>query len=327
MTRTPRFGWLSPAIGNRLSERRPIVVDQDTAILPTALPHFDSLWLADHFYGMDAPTDPFMEAWTTLTWLAARHERVELCHHVLGVGYRHPPLLAKMAATLQHLSGGRFVLGHRRGLACRGVRRLRVRLPEALGAVRAARGGRDDLPADVDRRTRRPSRGSTSVSRGRRAAAARPAAAGLHRGGRARRSGCRSWGGSPTCGTRPPGEGEAWTRRHDIVRRSAEEAGRDPASIEVSVTLERALPETDDDSARLVEEMSARHAAGGRPLRHGLREPAVDRAGAALRRAGHRAAALAAPGRRSLGQHSFLALHEPSSVRGLRQLRSRSRPG
>ena len=111
MTRTPRFGWLSPAIGNRWSDHRPIVVDQDTAILPTALPHFDSLWLADHFYGMDAPTDPFMEAWTTLTWLAARHERVELCHHVLGVGYRPPALLAKMAATLAHLTGGRFILG------------------------------------------------------------------------------------------------------------------------------------------------------------------------------------------------------------------------
>ncbi|HAP77564.1 MAG TPA: LLM class flavin-dependent oxidoreductase, partial [Acidimicrobiaceae bacterium] len=35
----------------------------------------------------------------------------ELCHHVLGVGYRPPALTAKMAATLQYLSGNRFVLG------------------------------------------------------------------------------------------------------------------------------------------------------------------------------------------------------------------------
>ena len=69
------------------------------------------LWIADHFYGFDAKTDPFLEAWTTLTWLAARHERVELVHHVLGHGYRPPALTAKMAATLQVLSGGRFVLG------------------------------------------------------------------------------------------------------------------------------------------------------------------------------------------------------------------------
>jgi alkanesulfonate monooxygenase SsuD/methylene tetrahydromethanopterin reductase-like flavin-dependent oxidoreductase (luciferase family) len=106
-----KFGWLSPVIGNRWSDHRPIVVYQDQHILPTVLPHFDSLWIADHFYGFDAKTDPFMEAWTTLTWLAARHPGVELCHHVLGHGYRPPALTAKMAATLQVLSGGRFVLG------------------------------------------------------------------------------------------------------------------------------------------------------------------------------------------------------------------------
>ena len=60
----------------------------------------------------------------------------------------------------------------------------------------------------------------------------------------------------------PPSVGDDWTRRFDIVRRAAEEAGRDPAAIEVSVTLERALPESDDDSARLVEELAARHDAG-----------------------------------------------------------------
>ena len=111
MTRPLKFGWLSPVIGNRWSDHQPIVVYQDQHILPTALPHFDSLWIADHFYGFDAKTDPFMEAWTTLTWLAARYPNVTLCHHVLGHGYRPPALTAKMAATLQVLSGGRFVLG------------------------------------------------------------------------------------------------------------------------------------------------------------------------------------------------------------------------
>ena len=62
-----KFGWLSPVIGNRWSDHQPIVVYQDEHILGEALPHFDSLWIADHFYGFDAKTDPFMEAWTTLT--------------------------------------------------------------------------------------------------------------------------------------------------------------------------------------------------------------------------------------------------------------------
>ena len=46
-----------------------------------------------------------------LTWLAAKFPDVMLCHHVLGHGYRNPALLAKMASTLQVLSGGRFMLG------------------------------------------------------------------------------------------------------------------------------------------------------------------------------------------------------------------------
>ena len=51
---------------------------------------------------------------------------------------------------------------------------------------------------------------------------------------------------------------EDWNRRLGIVHAAAEGAGRDPADIEVSVTLERALPETDDDSERLVAEISHR---------------------------------------------------------------------
>ena len=106
-----RFGWLSPCIGNRWSDHRPIVVDQAKTILPTVNDHFDSMWVADHFYGFDAKTDPFVEAWTSLTWLAAKFPDVQLCHHVLGHGYRPPALTAKMAATLQVFSENRFMLG------------------------------------------------------------------------------------------------------------------------------------------------------------------------------------------------------------------------
>ena len=85
-----RFGWLSPCIGNRWSDHKPIVVEQAKHILPTVNDHFDSMWVADHFWGFDAKTDPFVEAWTSLTWLAAKFPDVQLCHHVLGHGYRPP---------------------------------------------------------------------------------------------------------------------------------------------------------------------------------------------------------------------------------------------
>lgn len=111
-TRDVKFGWLSPVAGHGGSDYVPIVLYQQEHILPDALPHFDSIWIADHFYGFDAEkTEGFLEGWTTLTWLAARFPDVMLCHHVLGHGYRNPALTAKMASTLQVLSGGRFILG------------------------------------------------------------------------------------------------------------------------------------------------------------------------------------------------------------------------
>lgn len=106
------FGWLSPVAGHAGSDFQPIVMYQEEHILPQALPHFDSVWIADHFYGFDADKkEGFLEGWTTLTWLAAKFPDVKLCHHVLGHGYRNPALTAKMASTLQVLSGGRFILG------------------------------------------------------------------------------------------------------------------------------------------------------------------------------------------------------------------------
>ena len=79
--------------------------DDQIAGLP---PEFTSLWVSDHFqFGHD----PVLEGWTWLTWLAARFPRFRVGHLVLGQGYRNPALLAKMGATLQVLSGGRFILG------------------------------------------------------------------------------------------------------------------------------------------------------------------------------------------------------------------------
>jgi alkanesulfonate monooxygenase SsuD/methylene tetrahydromethanopterin reductase-like flavin-dependent oxidoreductase (luciferase family) len=107
-----KFGWLSPAASHAGSDFKPITVFQAEHLFPTVLPHFDSVWVADHFYGFDAAKkEGFLEAWTTLTWLAAKFENVDVAHHVLGHGYRNPALIAKMASTLQVLSNGRFILG------------------------------------------------------------------------------------------------------------------------------------------------------------------------------------------------------------------------
>src|SRR3954470_3964175 len=76
--------------------------------LPLLGPEFTTLWVSDHFQFGDAPT---MECWSSLTYLAGRYERFKVGSLVLGQASRNPALLAKMAATLQFLSGGRLVLG------------------------------------------------------------------------------------------------------------------------------------------------------------------------------------------------------------------------
>ncbi len=71
-------------------------------------PEFTTLWVSDHLQFGEAPE---LEAWTRLTYLAALFPHLKVGHLVLSQSFRNPALLAKMGATLQHLSGGRFILG------------------------------------------------------------------------------------------------------------------------------------------------------------------------------------------------------------------------
>ncbi|HZO09766.1 MAG TPA: LLM class flavin-dependent oxidoreductase, partial [Myxococcota bacterium] len=72
---------------------------------------YHSVWLMDHLWAPGAEERDSLEAWTLATALAARTARIRLGHLVLCNAFRHPALLAKMAATLDHVSGGRLELG------------------------------------------------------------------------------------------------------------------------------------------------------------------------------------------------------------------------
>lgn len=73
---------------------------------------WNGIWFADHFMPNDPNIDqPAHEAWSVLAALAATVPDVRIGPLVAGNTYRHPALTAKIATTIDHISGGRAVLG------------------------------------------------------------------------------------------------------------------------------------------------------------------------------------------------------------------------
>ncbi|MGH7861537.1 MAG: LLM class F420-dependent oxidoreductase [Candidatus Dormibacteraceae bacterium] len=135
-----RFG-IFPSVGNvTWPELRDVWHAADELGYATA-------WIPDHFYSGGASIEsPNLEAWTSIAALAACTQRIRFGTMVSGNTYRHPAVLANMAATVDQISDGRLVLGigagwmqvehHGYGIPLPPPRERLDRLDEALRVIR-----------------------------------------------------------------------------------------------------------------------------------------------------------------------------------------------
>ncbi|HTO52648.1 MAG TPA: TIGR03560 family F420-dependent LLM class oxidoreductase [Myxococcota bacterium] len=99
-----QFGATLPQIKRTWAEARAVAEELDQL-------GFHSAWVCDHVYGVPAPNLPIFEAWTELAAVAAVTSKVELGTLVTPPFFRNPAILAKQVATLDHISGGRAIVG------------------------------------------------------------------------------------------------------------------------------------------------------------------------------------------------------------------------
>ena len=93
---------------------------------------FEAVWNYDHFYGLVDNATPTLEGWTTLAAMGVVVRRARVGCMVTGVTYRNPAILAKMAVTVDHISGGRMDFGI---------------LPEQFSGTVALQRGQRELPS------------------------------------------------------------------------------------------------------------------------------------------------------------------------------------
>jgi probable F420-dependent oxidoreductase len=205
---------------------------------------FDLVSTSDHPGG----TQPTFEAWTMLAWLAAATSRIRIASRVLGVPYRSPAMVAKMAESLSRLSGGRLILGLGGGYSDEEFRAFGLGVPTPRDkvdgmeeAIRIARGMWSEPSFTFDGRLYRTEAADISPTPDRPI----PIWLGTYGPRALAVTGRLADGWIPSLSSAPP---DQVVGMRDRVRAAARDAGRDPDAITCAYNLTvRVDPQGDPD--------------------------------------------------------------------------------
>ena len=110
-TSSVEFGWAIQPAPIQLADSEQLLA-HNRQFFERIHHHFQSVWFEDHFQDVGRYKHHHrLEGWVNLTYQMALYPELRFGHLVLGQSYRNPALVAKMAATAQAVSGGRFILG------------------------------------------------------------------------------------------------------------------------------------------------------------------------------------------------------------------------
>ena len=227
---------------------------------------FESLWRSDHFFSLGGPRDrESLETMVSLAYAAEHTSRIRFGPLVCSMTFRHPALLARMAAAIDQLSGGRLILGIGAGWNVPEHESFGIELPSIRLRLDALEEG-----AQVIRRLVGGQPASFEGERFRlREAYMNPKPAQAHLplliGGNGEKRTLRivakladEW----NCIALSP---EAYREKVSALTAHCEREGRDPATIERSMMCSYLTSKNDAELRRLVEEREQRLAARGRP--------------------------------------------------------------
>lgn len=226
---------------------------------------WSSLWFSDHFLPPAAPNDEHLsalEVWTLVTAAAVVTERVRLGTLACGVTYRNPALLAKICASVDHISGGRMALGigaawfereHQAyGWDFPTLRERSDRLEEAAQLIRllftAEEGAKVSFEGNHYRLDEAPLVPGSTRPRSTRTAHI-PILIGGNGERRTLRT-CARYGDISNLDFWHPAGVDVFRHKQVVLDRHCEDAGRDPAEIKRTVGLPLRLFANDEEAAK-----------------------------------------------------------------------------